>query len=159
MCSQEIHIIQTMWKLMWEMLESWHRNSSFGTQLNTYTHRPLCQFHPAGTGYPIIWPVSVHSYTQLPADLVTSDYCRSCCLSIVFDLSAHSALWALTSTRPFPPHNYRSLDIIFFFGGKTLKSLEVVVKSLWDTLNVHPRSFFPTLMLALNFEQQVVFAA
>ncbi len=51
--------------------------------------------------------------------VVTSDYLSYCCLSIIFNPSAH---FPLTSTRHFRPHNCRSLDIFFFFGPFSVNS-------------------------------------
>ncbi len=43
--------------------------------------------------------------------VVTSGYLSYCCLFIISNQSAHSPL---TSTRHFHPHNFRSLDILYF---------------------------------------------
>ncbi len=100
--------------------------------------------------------------------VIMSGYLSYCCLSIISNQCAHSPL---TSTRPFHPHNCRSLKI-FYFSDHSPWTLEMVVRenpsrsAVFEILRparlaptTIPRSkslkspFFPVLMLGLNFSK------
>lgn len=77
----------------------------------------------ASAGYPRVWAGSIHNlkfgfvmhsemlFFRLVA---TSGYLISCCLSMVSNQSTLSDLWALASTRHFPPQSGCSRDISSF---------------------------------------------